>query len=575
MERIEHDLHQGEDDWHAFRLDHFGASELVFALGLSKKESRTGLMHAKKTGIARQFSQWLQENVLDRGHELEASARPIVARLIGKKLYPSTYSIGKISASVDGLTADGSTAWEHKQYNKEYFDMVAAGEVPEEHMPQCQQVLMVTGADKLIFTISDGTEENMVSTEVLPCPEWFEKIRATWAQFEIDLENYVPVEVIEKEQPDAIRQLPAVLIRASGGLVESNLHEMTPQYDAFIVKANANLAGINIVNGKAVAKFSRAAADDLKAKKKGLIDQIVTVSEAMDTMDLYITKFNKIGLDYEKAVDRMQEAEIEAALAKVGAEYIDHVDTLQIGIDPIKLIVEKPNFRASLARLQLPEKKNAALNAALANAKVAASTVAKDVGGKLFWFNSNHKEHILLFPDLQTVIYKLTDDFKLLVEARIAKHNAAEEDRRVAEREKIRIEEEAKAKAKIEADLEADREHQRKQQAIYLAKAKDEEEKAKRIQDDLDAAKARRVAADAAAVIEPIKHETLAPKEIVKNIVATVAQEMVTISKDEYDSLKKDSELLNCLRACGVDNWEGWGDAMDMLREDGDIEEAA
>lgn len=108
----------------------------------------------------------------------------------------------------------------------------------------------------------------MVSTEVLPCPEWFEKIRATWAQFEIDLENYVPVEVIEKEQPDAIRQLPAVLIRASGGLVESNLHEMTPQYDAFIVKANANLAGINIVNGKAVAKFSRAAADDLKAKKR-------------------------------------------------------------------------------------------------------------------------------------------------------------------------------------------------------------------------------------------------------------------------------------------------------------------
>jgi predicted phage-related endonuclease len=563
MERIEHDLHQGEDDWHAFRLDHFGASELVFALGLSKKESRTGLMHAKKTGIARQFSQWLQENVLDRGHELEASARPIVARLIGKKLYPSTYSIGKISASVDGLTADGSTAWEHKQYNKEYFDMVAAGEVPEEHMPQCQQVLMVTGADKLIFTISDGTEENMVSTEVLPCPEWFEKIRATWAQFEIDLENYVPVEVIEKEQPDAIRQLPAVLIRASGGLVESNLHEMTPQYDAFIVKANANLAGINIVNGKAVAKFSRAAADDLKAKKKGLIDQIVTVSEAMDTMDLYITKFNKIGLDYEKAVDRMQEAEIEAALAKVGAEYIDHVDTLQIGIDPIKLIVEKPNFRASLARLQLPEKKNAALNAALANAKVAASTVAKDVGGKLFWFNSNHKEHILLFPDLQTVIYKLTDDFKLLVEARIAKHNAAEEDRRVAEREKIRIEEEAKAKAKIEADLEADREHQRKQQAIYLAKAKDEEEKAKRIQDDLDAAKARRVAADAAAVIEPIKHETLAPKEIVKNIVATVAQEMVTIPKEEYESLLDDAMLLQCLRNNGVDSWYYWGDAID------------
>ena len=494
---IEHSLVQGSDSWHEFRLKHCGASEAAAMLGLSKKVTRTELLHAKSTGIAKEFSDWVQTNILDYGHEVENKARPIIEKMIKRKLYPLTCSDGNISASVDGITMLGDIAFEHKQWNQHMPDMVRDGCVPDEHMPQCQQVLMVTGAERLIFTMSDGTEENMVSTEVLPDQEWFERIRAGWAQFEIDLENYVPVEVIEKEQPDAIRQLPAVLIRASGGLVESNLHEMTPQYDAFIVKANANLAGINIVNGKAVAKFSRAAADDLKAKKKGLIDQIVTVSEAMDTMDLYITKFNKIGLDYEKAVDRMQEAEIEAALAKVGAEYIDHVDTLQIGIDPIKLIVEKPNFRASLARLQLPEKKNAALNAALANAKVAASTVAKDVGGKLFWFNSNHKEHILLFPDLQTVIYKLTDDFKLLVEARIAKHNAAEEDRRVAEREKIRIEEEAKAKAKIEADLEADREHQRKQQAIYLAKAKDEEEKAKRIQDDLDAAKSRRVKVEA------------------------------------------------------------------------------
>lgn len=109
MERIEHDLVQGSDEWHAFRLDHFGSSEIVFALGESKKESRTGLLHNKKTGIAREFSQWLQENVLDHGHELEALARPIVARIISKKLYPSTYSIGKISASVDGITADGST----------------------------------------------------------------------------------------------------------------------------------------------------------------------------------------------------------------------------------------------------------------------------------------------------------------------------------------------------------------------------------------------------------------------------------------------------------------------------------
>ena len=41
--------------------------------------------------------------------------------------------------------------------------------------------------------------------------------------------------------------------------------------------------------------------------------------------------------------------------------------------------------------------------------------------------------------------------------------------------------------------------------------------------------------------------------------------ETVTISKDKYDRLQYDSEKLNCLDACGVDNWSGWDDAMEML----------
>ena len=49
-------------------------------------------------------------------------------------------------------------------------------------------------------------------------------------------------------------------------------------------------------------------------------------------------------------------------------------------------------------------------------------------------------------------------------------------------------------------------------------------------------------------------------------------KEMVTISKEEYESLL-DSELqLSCLEACGVDNWEGYDDAMEMYNEDEDEE---
>jgi hypothetical protein len=45
-------------------------------------------------------------------------------------------------------------------------------------------------------------------------------------------------------------------------------------------------------------------------------------------------------------------------------------------------------------------------------------------------------------------------------------------------------------------------------------------------------------------------------------------EEMVTITKSEYDRLSRDSELLSCLEATGVDNWEGYGIAKDMMEEE-------
>jgi len=41
-----------------------------------------------------------------------------------------------------------------------------------------------------------------------------------------------------------------------------------------------------------------------------------------------------------------------------------------------------------------------------------------------------------------------------------------------------------------------------------------------------------------------------------------MSDEMVTISKAEYESLKDDSWKLQCLEGAGVDNWEGYDYAM-------------
>ena len=41
----------------------------------------------------------------------------------------------------------------------------------------------------------------------------------------------------------------------------------------------------------------------------------------------------------------------------------------------------------------------------------------------------------------------------------------------------------------------------------------------------------------------------------------------ISIDKDTYFSLVRDSLKLNCLENAGVDNWEWYGDAMDEYEE--------
>jgi len=47
-------------------------------------------------------------------------------------------------------------------------------------------------------------------------------------------------------------------------------------------------------------------------------------------------------------------------------------------------------------------------------------------------------------------------------------------------------------------------------------------------------------------------------------------KELITIEKDYYDSLVEDSKKLGCLESAGVDNWSGYGYAMDLLESDED-----
>lgn len=45
-------------------------------------------------------------------------------------------------------------------------------------------------------------------------------------------------------------------------------------------------------------------------------------------------------------------------------------------------------------------------------------------------------------------------------------------------------------------------------------------------------------------------------------------EETVTISKEEYKSLLEDRKWLAALKSAGVDNWEGYDYACELMNED-------
>jgi phage pi2 protein 07 len=46
-----------------------------------------------------------------------------------------------------------------------------------------------------------------------------------------------------------------------------------------------------------------------------------------------------------------------------------------------------------------------------------------------------------------------------------------------------------------------------------------------------------------------------------------ITEDTVTITKKEYDKLKEKRDLLDALEAAGVDNWDGYDYAMEILNK--------
>lgn len=500
-----HNLIQGNQDWVEFRATHYGASETAAMLGLSKQLSRNDLLLFKKTGKSKEYSDWVQKNILDYGHEVEDTARVITETTLDTDLFPVTCSSELLSASCDGLTFDGMTAWEHKQWSEGLVKYITDnGTVPDTHMPQCQQILLVTGAKELIFTVSDGTENKRISCPVAPCKEWFDRITAGWDQFTRDLETFEPKEFADKPEPEAIMQLPALSIQIKGEVTVSNLPQFKAAADTFIANIKTDLkTDEDFVNAEATVRFCGETEDKLEAAKAAAIGQTASIDELMRTIDHIKESIRQKRLTLEKAVksqkDKIKEEIIDDACMlcehHVDAIHDELIKFVNFGNHAHPAIWSRRNFETACKNKRTLSSLHNAVDTEVAAIKIKLDDLARVIRKNL----THLPEDLSLFRDLQSIVTKSEDDFKLLVESRLAEQKRKEEEAKKRAEEAIK---EAEERGRAQAAAAAERER--------IVK----ENETKRIQEEKDAqAKRAEQEAQAKASMEAYQAEVKRKEE--------------------------------------------------------------
>jgi len=419
-------LIQGSPEWHDHRRKHLNASDAPAMYGVSPYKTRNELLHEMHTGLTKEVDSELQSR-FDDGHYYEALGRPLAASIIGATLYPVTGTNGQFSASFDGITMDELYIYEHKSLNNELRAIMVGDftgkDLPIYHRVQMEQQLMVSGAEKVLFMASKWEEDKLV--EERHC--WYEpdlelrnKIVLAWAQFEKDLAEYVPEAIKEKPKAEQVESFPVPSIIVRGELVACNLEQIIPVFDRYFEETKTELVtDQDFADGEANAKNSREAAKNLKLKAKEVVDQIATVSEVVRQLELYAGKFDALGLKLEKAVKEQKEAIKNEAISAARLAWQQHVASLQKLISPINLVIDQPDFAASIKGVKTIKSLKSNISDALADGKIQADALANELGSKLAWFKETSNSYQQLFADMQQIIYKPLDDFQLLVNTRV------------------------------------------------------------------------------------------------------------------------------------------------------------
>lgn len=455
------ELKQGTKEWDEHRATHFNASEASAMMGVSTYCTRDELLAMKKYGIEKDVSDYVQKFLFDKGHDVEDAARVSIERKINEELYPTTgvkiVDGLPLSASFDGITMLGELCFEHKMWNEKLAQYVHDEDIPETHYWQLEQHLLVSGAEKVIFVVSDGTEKNMEYCYYESVPERRDALIAGWKQFEKDLETfeYTPEPVKPVAKP--IMELPALNVQVTGKVTMSNLSAYEHAAKTFIDSIKTDLkTDEDFANAESQVKFCDKAEKQLELTKQQIISQTADIEAVFSAIDFVKSELRNKRLQLDKLVKTQKQVVKQNIINDAQAELNQYIGNINEGLDGWN-ISHNADFVAVVKGKRTITSLRSAVNDELAKAKIAITEKAELVRVNLKILADN-EEYRFLFNDINDIIESENEYFKLLVEKRINDHKQAEQEKLEAERERIRQEEAAKLEAeqkKIEQEKAA------------------------------------------------------------------------------------------------------------------------
>lgn len=448
-----HNLVQGSPEWHAYRRNHFNASDAPAMMGCSPYKTRDQLIAELATGIVPDVDVATQA-VFDAGHRFEELARPLAEQIIGEELAPLVGSDGKFSASFDGLTLMEDTGFEHKSLNKALreamFDDCTGADLPMVYRVQMEQQCMVSGAQRILFMASKWDSDTLV--EERHC--WYEpdhtlraEIVAGWAQLEKEVAAYKPAPAapapVVGRTPE---NLPALLIQVSGAVTASNLGEFKDHALAVLGGINRDLkTDQDFATAESTVKWCTDVESRLAAAKDHALSQTATIEEVFRNIDDISAEARRVRLELDKLVKARKE-EIRTEIATSGVAALrEHIASLNARLGKPYMPTVPSDFAGAIKGKRTVDSLRSAVNDELARAKIAANEIADRIQVNLTTLREQANAHAFLFADSAQIVLKQPEDLAMLVKARISDHEAKEAARMEAERERIRREEEARA----------------------------------------------------------------------------------------------------------------------------------